>query len=66
MIIIDRGEDGDDWLGDVGRIEASAHPGLEDDDFRFRISEMIERESGDNFKEGRMGFPSRDELTNFR
>ena len=66
MIVIDRGEDGDDRLGGVGRVEASAHPGLEHDDLRFRISEMIERKSGGNFEESRMWFPSRDELTNFR
>ncbi len=66
VIVIDRGEDGDDRLGGVGRVEASAHPGLEHNDLRFRISEMIERESGGNFEEGRMRFPSRDQLTNFR
>ena len=66
MIVIDRGEDGDDRLGGVGRVEASAHPGLEHDDLRFQISEMIERECGGNFEKSRMRIPSRDQLTNFR
>ena len=65
MIIIDRGEDGDGRLDGVGCVEAAAHPGLEHNDLRFQISEMIERECGGNFKEGRMRFPSRDQLTNF-
>ena len=32
MIVIDRGEDGDDRLGGVGRVETPAHAGLEHDD----------------------------------
>ena len=66
MIIIGWGKDGDDRLGGVGRVETSAHPGLEHNDLRFQISEMIERESGGNFEECRMWLPSRDEFTNFR
>ena len=34
MIVIDRGEDGNDRLGGVGRVEPAAHAGFENDDFR--------------------------------
>ena len=66
MIESDRGENADDRLGGVGRVEPTAHAGLEDDDFDFAIAEVVEGERGHDLEKGRMRIPGGDQRADFR
>src|SRR5437868_8022127 len=64
MVKVDRRDDRDRRRHGIGRIQASAHPGLEDENFASRLVEMSQGKRSRNFKKCRMRIPGRNQIAN--